>query len=84
MHRTLAPVRRTTAHRTVIALHCSGAGGRVFESYRALMSADTELIAPDLLGSGAETTWPLGAPVTIDTEAERLAPLLARGRDGVI
>ena len=60
---TLTPVRRTTARRTVIALHCSGAGGRVFDSYRTLMSADTELIAPDLLGSGAEARWPLGAPV---------------------
>ena len=80
---TLNPARRTTARRTVIALHCSGAGGRVFDSYRTLMSADTELIAPDLLGSGAEARWPLGAPVTVDTEAERLAPLLARGRDGV-
>lgn len=83
MPHPLAPARRTTARRTVIALHCSGASGRVFDSYRKLVSADTELIAPDLLGSGAETTWPLGAPVTIDTEAERLAPLLARAPDGV-
>ena len=83
MLHALSPLRQTVTHRTVIALHCSGAGGRVFDSYRALLGPDTELTAPDLLGSGAEAEWPLGEPLTIDTEAERLAPLLARAPDGV-
>lgn len=83
MRHTPSDFRRPTPRRTVMALHCSGAGGRVFDSYRALLDADTELIAPDLLGSGAEAPWPLRAPVTLDAEAERLAPLLARAPQGV-
>jgi pimeloyl-ACP methyl ester carboxylesterase len=80
---TLTLPRRGAARRTVIALHCSGAGGRAFDGYRALLGADTELIAPDLLGSGAQAAWPLGRPVTVDAEVERIAPLLARAPEGV-
>lgn len=83
MHPDSPAPRRPAARRTVIALHCSGAGGRVFDGYRALLDRDTDLIAPDLLGSGAESAWPIGAPVSLDAEAERLAPLLAHAADGV-
>lgn len=44
---TLAPAR---PHRTLFALHCSGAGGRAFGAYPALLGPDTALHALDLLG----------------------------------
>ncbi|CAG0944611.1 2-hydroxy-6-oxo-2,4-heptadienoate hydrolase [Gammaproteobacteria bacterium] len=82
MH-TLTLPERHAPRRTVIALHCSGAAGRVFDTYRPLLGPDVRLIAPDLLGSGAEPAWPHGAAVSLDSELERLAPLLARAPQGV-
>lgn len=82
MHTLTLPDRRLPC-RTVIALHCSGAAGRVFDSYRPLLGSDVRLIAPDLLGSGAEPAWPDGAALSLDGELERLAPLLARAPQGV-
>ena len=74
----------TSGRRTLLALHCSGAGGRAFEPYRALIGRDAHLIAPDLLGYGArDPRWPAGAPLSLDDEADRLVPLLGGCSDGV-
>ena len=70
------------AGRTLIALHCSGAGGRAFDGYRELIDRDTRFVTPDLIGYGAaEPAWPAFAPASLDAEADRLAPLL-RGDEG--
>ena len=76
--------RAPRAVRTLVALHCSGAGGRAFDGYRARLDADTAFVAPDLLGYGsAEPPWPLGRAASLDDEADRLAPLLDRADGGV-
>jgi pimeloyl-ACP methyl ester carboxylesterase len=74
---------RSQSRRTLVALHCSGSGGRAFDGYRALLGSDTELVAPDLLGYAAGERWPADAAASLDDEADRIAPLLARQGGGV-
>jgi pimeloyl-ACP methyl ester carboxylesterase len=71
------------ARRTLVALHCSGSGGRAFDGYRALLGRDTEFLAPDLLGYGSGERWPIGRAASFDDEADPLAALLARYDGGV-
>lgn len=58
----------------LIALHCSGAGGQAFETWRRRLGGP--LIAPDLLGSAPGDAWPRGEPTSLDAESARLEPLL--------
>lgn len=60
----------------LLALHCSGAGGRAFDGWRRRLPDAATLLTPDLLGSGAEPAWPLGAATSLAAEAARLAALL--------
>jgi pimeloyl-ACP methyl ester carboxylesterase len=71
------------ARRTLVALHCSGSGGRAFDGYRPLLGRDTEFVAPDLLGYGSGERWPIGGAASFDDEANQLAALLARYDGGV-
>jgi len=73
---------RRGADRTLVALHCSGASGRAWSAYGGLVGDDTALITPDLLGSGG-AAWPVSRSLTLDEEAERLAPLLDADPRGV-
>jgi pimeloyl-ACP methyl ester carboxylesterase len=61
---------------TVIALHSSGAGGRQWDPYRALIDPRWTWLAPDLLGYDAATPWPLGAPTSLEAEARRIGALI--------
>jgi len=63
---------------TVIALHSSGAGGRQWEPYRALIDPAWDWHAPDLLGYDAATPWPLGAATSLAAEARRIGALIDR------
>lgn len=67
----------------VIALHSSGSSPRQWQPYRDAIAADVELLTPDLLGYDTPADWPSGAPVSLDDEARRLAPLLYRGQGPV-
>jgi pimeloyl-ACP methyl ester carboxylesterase len=60
----------------LLALHCSGAGGRAFDGWRRRLPDAARLLTPDLMGSGAEPVWPLGAATSLAAEAARLAALL--------
>lgn len=60
----------------LLALHCSGGGGRSFDGWRRRLPAGATLLTPDLLGSGAEPVWPLGAATSLVAEAARVAALL--------
>jgi pimeloyl-ACP methyl ester carboxylesterase len=71
------------ARRTLVALHCSGSGGRAFDGYRPLLGRDTEFLAPDLLGYGSGERWPSGRAASFDDEADQLAALLGRYAGGV-
>jgi pimeloyl-ACP methyl ester carboxylesterase len=61
---------------TVIALHSSGASGGQWRAYAQSLPACVTLHAPDLLGYASDAAWPADAPLRLDDEASRLAPLL--------
>ncbi len=60
----------------LLALHCSGAGARAFDGWRRRLPDPATLLTPDLMGSGVEPVWPLGAATSLAAEAARLAALL--------
>ncbi|MES2956862.1 MAG: alpha/beta hydrolase [Pseudomonadota bacterium] len=64
---------------TLLCLHCSASNGQQWKAYPALLPAPLRLLTPDLLGYGSAPAWPTGASLSLDTEAQRLAPLLDAG-----
>jgi pimeloyl-ACP methyl ester carboxylesterase len=72
----------TPARRTLVALHCSGASGRAFAAYPALLGPDTALCAPDLLGYG-EAPWLADRGASLDDEAAHLDRWIATDPRGV-
>jgi pimeloyl-ACP methyl ester carboxylesterase len=79
---TLHNLPRPHARReSVICLHSSGASGRQWDALAAPLSAQFEVLTPDLLSYGTRTPWPTGTPVSLTDEANALAPLLD-GRPG--
>jgi pimeloyl-ACP methyl ester carboxylesterase len=65
----------------LIALHSSGAGGRQWDGWRRQPPHDASWLTPDLLGYAGES-WPLGAPVSLQAEAEALLPVLRAAPHG--
>jgi pimeloyl-ACP methyl ester carboxylesterase len=70
--------RRAAADRTVIALHSSAAGGGQWRTYAQSLPAGVTLHTPDLIGYGSDAPWLPGARLSLDDEADRLMPLLAK------
>ncbi len=68
---------------TVLCLHCSGGSGRQWRTLTAPLAPYFNLRSPDLLGYASPGSWPTGAMVTLDDEADRLAPLLADSSEPV-
>jgi len=66
-------------HERVLCLHSSASTGRQWQPIAAALSAHHDVVAPDLLGYGDARRWLTGAPVSLDDEAQALAPLLQRG-----
>ena len=68
---------------SVICLHSSGASGRQWDALAAPLSAQFEVVAPDLLGYGSRAAWPTGTLTSLTDEAQALAPLLDARPGGV-
>lgn len=66
----------------LVALHSSGAGGRQWDAWRRMPPHGATWHTPDLIGYGA-APWPVGAAVSLDTEAQALAALLRTSPQGV-
>lgn len=64
---------------TLLCLHCSASNGQQWKAYPALLPAWTRLLTPDLLGYGTAPAWPIETALSLDAEAQRLAPLLDTG-----
>ena len=60
---------------SVVCLHCSGSSGRQWQAYQALLPS-ARLVAPDLLGSGSKSRWPLETEVRLSDEVAALEPIL--------
>ncbi|MDO7850338.1 alpha/beta fold hydrolase [Hymenobacter convexus] len=61
---------------TVIALHCWASSGREYDVLRTLLPADTELLAPDLPGFGAQPV-PDGFDYSVRAYADWIAAFIA-------
>ena len=66
----------------LLAVHSSAAGGRQWDGWRRQPPHGARWLTPDLLGYD-ERPWPAGAPVSLQHEAEALAPLLRAAAHGV-
>ncbi|WP_374382375.1 alpha/beta fold hydrolase [Dongia sp.] len=58
---------------TVIALHCSGAGGAMWQPLRNALGSDVRLLSPDLYGAADGPDWPGDSAFSLDAEA---APII--------
>ncbi len=58
---------------TVIALHCSGASGAMWQALRDALGGDTCFWAPDLYGAAGGPEWPGEGAFSLDAEA---APII--------
>lgn len=79
LRRALPAADAGAARLSVIALHSSGAGGRQWNAYPALLGDEVDFAAPDLLGYGPGTPWAASTPLSLEDEARALEPLLAHG-----
>jgi len=68
----LSAARPSPVFEHVVALHCSGSSGRQWDPYVERLPAGLRLTAPDLMGSGRESAWTPGSPVTLEAEARRV------------
>lgn len=75
--RSLPP--RTATRERLICVHCSGSTGRQWSPMVGALAERFEVLTPDLLGYGGDARWPIGTAVSLDAEAQALAPLLQRG-----
>jgi pimeloyl-ACP methyl ester carboxylesterase len=60
----------------VIGLHCSASSSRQWDGYSQLLPPGMHLVAPELIGYGSLESWTPGTPVSLESEARRLGPLL--------
>lgn len=66
----------------LLAVHSSAASGRQWDAWRRQAPHDATWHTPDLLGYGVGA-WSAAAPVSLQREAEALAPLLHTAPHGV-
>src|SRR5437870_2621427 len=59
----------------VLLVHSGGFTSRQWRRLAEDLAKDHEVLAPDLIGYGAEK-WPIGEPFHFDRDVERLAALL--------
>ncbi|HSW21195.1 MAG TPA: alpha/beta fold hydrolase [Burkholderiaceae bacterium] len=69
---------RRPARERVLCLHSSASSGRQWRPMIDAWAGRFEVLAPELLGYGGGERWPTGTPVSLDAEAQALAPLLQR------
>lgn len=60
----------------VVLLHSGGFSSRQWRRLIALLSDSLHVVAPDLLGYGASSPWPAGAPFHFRTDVDAIAALL--------
>jgi len=72
------PSRNHKSRERVLCLHSSGSSGRQWQPMVAAWAGRFEVLTPDLMGYGVGGRWPTGTPVSLDAEAQALAPLLQR------
>ena len=72
------PAGAMTTKPPMLCLHASGSSARQWQAMTPALAARWRAVSPDLLGYGDAARWPLGTPVSLDDEAQALAPLLHR------
>lgn len=68
----------------VLALHGSASSPQMWRDARTPGESDSLWITPALMGYESGDAWPPGAPVSLDAEARRLAPLLGVKQDRAV
>ena len=68
------------SNETVLLIHSGGFTSRQWRKLAELLAPSYRVLAPDLLGYGAQGRWPDGEPFHFDQDLEFLESLL--GRDG--
>ena len=63
-------------HSTIVALHCSGSTGRQWQPLRTAVGDRFNVIAPDLLGSGAALRWGGDRPFCLADEAQSVVEII--------
>jgi pimeloyl-ACP methyl ester carboxylesterase len=61
---------------TVVALHCSGAGGYQWRRLAGALGARFRMVAPDFIGCGAEAHWSGVHPFRAADEASRVVDII--------
>jgi pimeloyl-ACP methyl ester carboxylesterase len=75
MH-SVSPLHKSHGPAPLLALHSSGSNGKQWDGYYAMVPHGGQLLAPHLAGYAEGDAWPNGSPVSLDSEAQRLLPLL--------
>ena len=61
-----------TGNATIVALHCSGSTGRQWQPLQTVMGGRFNVLAPDLLESGAALRWSGDGPFRLTDEARTI------------
>jgi len=67
----------------LICLHCSAGSGRQWAPFAASLADRVSVLAPDLIGYGADAPWPTKAALSLDDEVDALAALIESQPGGV-
>lgn len=77
------PVARGSQAPVVICLHSSASSARQWSALQDALAGAYRVLAPDLLGYGADPDWKYERALSLDDEARRIEPLIAAEPDGV-
>jgi pimeloyl-ACP methyl ester carboxylesterase len=70
------PIVLPTRNTTIVALHCSGSTGRQWQPLRTAIGSRFNVLAPDLLESGAALRWCGDGPFRLTDEARAIVDII--------
>lgn len=73
---TIVALEPRPLRETLVCLHASAASAREWDALVALLPPRLHALTPDLLGYAGPLRWPVGTAVSLDEEADAVAPLL--------
>jgi pimeloyl-ACP methyl ester carboxylesterase len=79
----LAETKKPLSQALVLALHCSGASGRQWQTLSSRLSGSAEVVAPDLIGTTTTGPWCGAQSFSLADEARPIMALVETFSDPI-